>query len=189
MTKQALAALLLFSAIGCKPESARRADASAKQIVEKRKNLGKAIAEPGKLANETAELAKLHREFLSRRHSRVEILRGQHSVIASQTTLISLLAQGFAISEASRKNINAKLHTFQMALDTTANEIEHLRTVGVDAWEARDTAMIDAMEKLDEVRRAAWHSLDEAPLVDENRVSVRADGQSTRVQRHARRAH
>jgi hypothetical protein len=52
--------------------------------------------------------------------------------------------------------------------------------------------VIAEMDKLDEVRRAAWHSLAAAPLVSSpglSRVSVRVDGQSTRVQRHARRAH
>src|SRR4051794_28501042 len=112
MTKQALAALLLFSAIGCKPESARRADQSAKQLVEKRKSIGMAVYEPQKLV----QLADAERDFVSRRQSRVDILSGQHAVIASQPTLISLLAQGFSISEASRANVNAKLQMFQMAL-------------------------------------------------------------------------
>lgn len=179
--RRALAALLLFSAIGCKPESARRSDTAARQVVEKRKHLA--------FGKELAELAEAEHAFLTRRKSRVEILRGQHSVIASQTTLISLLGQGFRISEPSRANINAKLHTFQMALDETANEIEQLQRVSADAWETRDAAMIASMDKLDEVRRAAWQSLDEAPLLPDFRVSVRADGQSTRVQRHARRAH
>lgn len=189
MTTRALAALLLFSAIGCKPESARKADVSAKQVVEKRKSIGRTIVQPDKFAKETAELAAAERAFLTRRKARVQILRGQHSVIASQTSLISLLAQGFPISEPSRVDINAKLHAFQMALDQTANQIEQLQRVNAETWESRDEAMIEAMDNLDEARRAAWHSLDEAPLVPDFRVSVRADGQSTRVQRHARRAH
>jgi hypothetical protein len=190
--RAALAALLLFSAIGCKPESARRSDIAAKQVVEKRRHIGKTIIEPEKFAEQAGELAAAEHAFLTRRKSRVTILRGQHSVVASQTTLISLLAQGFPISDASRADINAKLHAFQMQLDKTANDIEQLQRVSADAWEARDEAMIAQLDKLDELRRAAWHSLDEAPLVPSpglSRVSVRADGQSTRVQRHARRAH
>jgi hypothetical protein len=181
MTTRALVALLLFCAIGCKPESARRSDVAAKQVIEKRKHLA--------LGKEAAALAEAERTFLERRKSRVTILRGQHSVIASQTTLISLLAQGFPITEASRKDINAKLDAFQMQLDKTSNDIEQLQRVNAEAWQARDEALIAELDKLDELRRAAWHSLDEAPLLPDFRVSVRGDGQSTRVQRHARRAH
>lgn len=181
MMKRVLAALLLFSAIGCKPESARRSDTAAKQVIEKRKHLA--------IGKEAADLAEAEHAFLTRRKSRVAILQGQHSVVASQTTLISLLAQGFSLSDASRMDINAKLHAFQMQLDETANAIEQLKRVSASQWEARDAAIIEAMDKLDEARRAAWHSLEAAPLVPDFRVSVRADGQSTRVQRHARRAH
>ena len=189
MKRAALAALLLFSAIGCKPESARRSDTAAKTVIEQRKAFGRAIVRPEKFAKQTGELAAAERQFLSRRVSRVQILRGQHSVIASQSMLISELANGFSISEASRATINAKLQTFQMELDSTANAIEQLKRVPAANWETRDTAMVEAMDKLDEVRRAAWHCLDEAPLLPDFHVSVRADGQSTRVQRHARRAH
>jgi hypothetical protein len=192
MKRAALAALLLFYAIGCKPESARRADHAAKEVVGKRKSFGKAILQPDKFAKETAELAVAERKFLARRKSRVDILHGKHSVIASQTVLISSLAQGFSISDVSRTDINVKLHAFQMQLDKTSNEIELLASTGVDHWEARDEAMTESMDHLDEVRRAAWQSLTAAPLVEpppESRVSVRPDGQSTRVQRHARRAH
>jgi hypothetical protein len=192
MKRAALAALLLFFAIGCKPESARRADYAAEQVVEKRKSFGKALVQPDKFGRETAELAQAEQKFLARRKSRIDILHGKHSVIASQTMLISSLAQGFAISDVSRANINGKLHAFQMQLDKAANEIEQLGATGVYDWEARDVAMTESMDNLDEVRRAAWHSLAEAPLVEstpESRVSVRPDGQSTRVQRHARRAH
>lgn len=182
--RAALAALLLFSAIGCKPESARRSDSAAKQVVEKRKHLA--------VGMEVAALVEAEHAFLTRRKSRVTILRGQHSVVASQTSLISLLAQGFPITEASRADINVKLHAFQMQLDKTANDIEQLERVDAKAWQARDEAMIAEMDSLDELRRAAWHSLAAAPLVPSpalSRVSVRVDGQSTRVQRHARRAH
>jgi hypothetical protein len=181
MKRAALAALLLFPAIGCKPESARRSDVAAKELVEKRKHLA--------IGKEALALAEAEHAFLTHRKSRVAILRGQHSVVASQRSLISLLAQGFSITEASRADINAKLSAFQMQLDKTANDIEQLQRVNAAAWEHRDAAVIAEMDKLDEVRRAAWRSLDEAPLVPDFRVSVRADGQSTRVQRHARRAH
>lgn len=192
MKRAALAALLIFSAIGCKPESARRADHAAEQVIEKRKSVGKALIQPDKFGEETAELAKAEQKFLARRQSRIDILRGKQSVIASQTMLISSLAQGFTISDLSRTDINVKLHAFQMQLDKTSNDIELLAVTGVDNWEPRDDAITVSMDKLDEVRRAAWHSLTAAPLVEptpESRVSVRPDGQSTRVQRHARRAH
>lgn len=192
MSRAALAALLLFSAIGCKPESARRADHAAEQVVDKRKSFGKALLQPDKFGEQTAELARAEQKFLTRRESRVGILRGKHSVIASQTMLISSLAQGFTISDLSRADINVKLHAFQMQLDKTSNDIEVLAVTSVDNWEPRDEAITESMDNLDEVRRAAWHSLAAAPLVEptpESRVSVRPDGQSTRVQRHARRAH
>jgi len=175
------AVLLAFG--GCKSESARKADNAAKNVQAQRKDLDKAqaalnderkeIAEQKKdmldesksIAKEGAELAKANSEFEFRRMARVNALRAELAVIATQPNLISTMAQNFALTDDGRAKVSEKLSVFQLRLDEARNQIEALIRVDAAQWTARHDAVRDAMKRVDAARDAAWDALDDAPRV------------------------
>jgi hypothetical protein len=165
--RTALAIALAFA--GCKSETARKADRAAKDVLEQRADLKEAATQdPARAVAESKELSAAARLFIERRRVRVAALRGEHSVIASQLRLISTFAEHAKITDAGRADINNKLSAFRMRLDEAANHIEGLRNAGADIWQQRDDAVQDAMDSLDNARRAAWRALDDAPRIHRN---------------------
>lgn len=160
----------VFAATACKPESARRADRAAKDVVEQRDDLVKAAKniadEPEQVLAEVGQLAAAAEKFDKLKQARLAALRGQHSVIASQTLLIGTMARELPITDAARGDINEKLTRFQARLDEAQNLIEGLSRTMIDDWEQLDTAATDAMQRLDDARKAAWESLEDAPHID-----------------------
>jgi hypothetical protein len=160
----ALAIAVVFA--GCKPETGRKAERAAKDVVEQREDLEAATRQtPEKLAAEAEELSQATKLFIERKRIRIAALRGEHSVVGTQIRLISTMAEYFPLTDAGRADINNKLTTFQRELDEAKNHIDGLERLGPDEWTTRDDAVQDAMDELDNVRRAAWRALEDAPRV------------------------
>ena len=204
MTRLLAVALLVTAA--CKPESARRADRAADEVLAERKDVveaakklpDKPLAEGAtELFEEAGELSQAAREFDRQKSRRLALLLQTHDLTSTQTGVISVLARDMQITDAARSEINEKLTRLQRRLDETANLIEGLSSVQIDAWEERDIAVTDAMKRLEDARKSAWDAVDDAPHIRSSavvnagpgRVSVLGDGQAARVQRHTRRAH
>jgi hypothetical protein len=164
MIKVVLAIAVVFA--GCKPETARKAERAAKDVVEQRQDLKEATqSDPTKVAAESKELSEAATLFVERKRIRIAALRGEHSVIATQLKLISTLSEYFPLTDAGRADINNKLSQFQMRLDEASNHIEGLDGAPADHWIERDDAVREVMEKLDGAREAAWRALQDAPRV------------------------
>jgi hypothetical protein len=165
--RTALAIVIAFA--GCKPETARKADRAAEDVLEQRADLKKAAqGEPHQVAVESKELSAAAQRFTETKRIRIAALRGEHSVIATQIKLISTLAEHSPITDAGRADINNKLSAFQLRLDEAKNQIEGLAGAAVDTWEQRDDAVRDAMSALESARKAAWRALDDAPRIRPN---------------------
>lgn len=157
-----LAIAIVFA--GCQPETARKAEQAAKEVVDGREELEQAAREaPAQIGSASQELSEAARLFTERKQSRIAALRGEHSVIATQVKLISTMAEYFPLSDQGRADVNNKLTELQMRLDEAGNHIEGLTGVGAEQWSARDDAVRDAMDELDAARRAAWRALQDAP--------------------------
>ena len=172
-----LGALVLMQIIACKPESARRADRAAKDLVEKRNDLveaakqlpDKPLAEGAQaVLAEAGELAQAAHDFEHQKSRRIATLVIARDLTATQSALIGVLARDTPITDAARGDVNEKLTRLQTRLDEASNLIEGLANVTIDAWEERNTAATDAMKRLDDARADAWEALEEAPHIDPN---------------------
>jgi hypothetical protein len=162
--RTALAIAVVF--VGCKPETARKADLAAEEVLEQRADLQKAAgSDPDQVAVESKELSAAAERFTQNKRIRIAALRGEVSVIATQIKLISTFTEYARITDASRADINNKLSAFQMRLGEAKNQIEGLAGADVDGWEQRDDAVREAMAALESARAAAWRSLDDAPRI------------------------
>jgi hypothetical protein len=160
--KIALLAIAL-AAMGCKSESARKADHAAHRVQAERKHLEQAINRSTDLAKPSGKLVKAQSEFATHRRARVMTLRAAHAVISSQPMLISMMARNFALSDAGRADVDQKLVILQMHLDEAKNLIEALDATDASIWEERDDAVRTEMDKLETARRDAWKALENAP--------------------------
>lgn len=167
-----LAALFagLFATSACKPDSARKADRAAEAVTRQRTQLERELDADKPVTEKAADvlehagrLVQADAEFRRRRDLRVDILRGQHSVIATQSLLIAAMAESFPLTDGGRADVNEKLTTFQSVLDETENLIEGLRRADASTWQELDDQATDAMKRLDDARSAAWGALDDAP--------------------------
>jgi hypothetical protein len=140
MKRLAIGVLVLATAASCRPETAH--------------------------ATEGRELATAEAKSEERKRVRVETLRAEHAIIASQSTLISVMAQSFPLTDQGRAEINEQLTRFQMRLDVAKNLIESLAAADAGVWKERHDAVRDAMSKLEETRADAWKALEDAPKVD-----------------------
>lgn len=155
---------IVVAVAGCQPETARKADRAAKDVIEQREDLTQAAREkPAQLGSASQELSEAARRFTKRKRIRIAALRGEHSVIATQMKLIGTMAEYFPLTDQGRADVNNKLTELQMRLDEAGNQIEGLAGVGAEQWHARDDAVRDAMDTLDAARRAAWRALQDAP--------------------------
>lgn len=164
-------AALLVAIAACKPESARKADRAAEELTEARQQAideGPALARPKVAVAEAGRLAKAEQEFRSRRALRIQVLRGEHSVIATQPLVVGTMARSFPLTDAARAEVNGKLTEFKNALLETENLIEGLERVDANAWALRHDAVVDALTRLDDVRKATWHALDDALTASRN---------------------
>jgi hypothetical protein len=164
MLQLATVAALVLGGGACKPESARRADRAAQDLAEARKKLrdeGPALAKPETVVTAAGKLAKAEAEFQSRKTLRIQVLRGEHSVIATQPLVIGTMATNLTLTDAGRALVNEKLTAFKSALTETDNLIEGLERVDADTWTERQDEATEAMTRLDDVRDAAWHALDD----------------------------
>ena len=172
-----LGALVLAQVIACKPESARRADRAAKDLVEQRDELveaakklpDKPLAQGAKeVLEEAGELARAAHEFEHQKSRRIAALFMARDLTATHAALIGVLARDTPITDAARGVVNEKLTRLQTRLDEASNLIEGLAHVTIDSWEDRNTAATDAMKRLDDARADAWEALEEAPQTDPN---------------------
>ena len=91
MTRASTLAALLVAIAACKPESARKADFAAEELAEARKRIrdeDTAPATPPAAVTEAGRLANADQAFRSRRTLRIQVLRGEHSVIATQSIVV-----------------------------------------------------------------------------------------------------
>jgi hypothetical protein len=156
---------LVLGVQACKPESARRADRAANDLAEARKHAideGPALARPQVIVAEAGKLAKAEAEFRARKALRIQVLRGEHSVIATQPLVIGVMATSFTLTDAGRAEVNERLAAFTRSLATTANLLDGLERVDADTWTERQDAATEAMTQLDDLRDAAWHTLYDA---------------------------
>lgn len=154
---------------GCKPDTARKADRAAENLLEQRADLKEAVkAQPDQVATESKELSDAVQLFAERKRIRIAALRGEHSVIATQLRLISTLTEYSQLTDAGRADINNKLSMFQRRLDEASNHIEGLSGASAEVWRERDDAVREVMTTLESARRAAWKALDDAPRIHPN---------------------
>ena len=139
LSRAAVAALALLLAGGCKSDRDRAAHRAPAPRVDPR---------------------------LDRTRIRLEALRAEHSVIATQPMLISTIAQALPLTDPGRIEIDEKLQVFQMRLDETANQIAKLSHASPAQFPREEAAVAAALKRLDEARRAAWKALDDAPRSD-----------------------
>jgi len=159
----------VFTIAACKPESARRADRAAKDVVEQREDVVEATkrsASVEEVLEEAGELVQAANAFEWQRSRRIMELRMEHDLTASQAGVIGVLARDLPITDAARGEINEKLSRLHSRLDEATNLIEGLARVGVDTWEQRDDAATEAMKRLRAARKDAWEALDDAPQID-----------------------
>jgi hypothetical protein len=160
----ALAIAVVFA--GCKSETGRKAERAAKDVLVQREHVEQAAREGGtNVAAEAQELSRAARLFVERKRIRIAALRGEHSVIGTQAQLISTMAEYFPLTDAGRADIHDKLTRFQAKLEETADYIDGLDGAGAEDWKERDDAVQDAIDELDDARRAAWRALTDAPRV------------------------
>lgn len=154
----------------CKPESARRADRAAKDVVSQREDLVEAARQlpdqPGAVLAEVGELATAAAEFERQRSRRLAALGSQYDVNATQASLVGVLARDLPITDAARGEVNERLTRLHARLTEAADLIEGLGMVHIDAWEERNTAVTEAMERLDDAATDAWEALEDAPQID-----------------------
>ncbi len=167
-----LAVVLVFAA-ACKPESARRADRAADEVIEQREQVieaarklpEKPLAEGAtELFEQAGELTEAARKFDRQKSRRLATLQQMHDLTAMHTGVIGVLARDMEITDAARAELNEKLTQLTLRLDETADLIEGLSSVEIDAWEERDTAVTDAMTRLEDARKSAWQALDDAHI-------------------------
>lgn len=173
--------LVALLAAACKPETSRRASKAADEVMDQREDVLRKAEALEREANETkpelvkksvdvleeaAELTAAQQEFERRKTVRIQAVRAQHEVIATQPMLIATMSKSFRITDAARAEINEKLSVFQMRLDEAANLIQGLHNANADVWEERDDQARDAMKRLEDAREDAWDALDDAPTVD-----------------------
>ena len=161
-------ALGLVAANGCKPETARKSDKAAENVVEKRQNLDdkmekKTTADSKRIDEKAQDLTKASAQFEARKDVRIAGLRAEHDVIAAQPDLIMSLSQTFPLTDAGRSAVGERVKAFKDQLDDVGNRINELGSTGADEWKQRDDAMTDAVTKLENARNAAWKALEDAP--------------------------
>jgi hypothetical protein len=155
---------IAIALVGCKPETARKADTASKKVIDEREQVRQAAQDkPHEVAVESKELGEAAQHFAESKRIRVAALRGEHSVIATQLMLISTMAEYFPLTAAGRADVTEMLAAFHMRLDVAKNQIEALAGATVDDWEDRDDAVREAMTALDQARAAAWRALNDAP--------------------------
>lgn len=174
VTRSAALAVVLIAAHGCKTERHHDAKHSAERVLDKqveledkRIELGnhkqRDIAKASELVETSSDLAEAAAGFAHDKQTRIAGLRAEHQAIATQPMLISTIAQALPLTEAGRTGIDEKLQVFQMRLDETSNLIGRLDRASAEQYAEADDAVIAAMKRLEEARRAAWKALDDAP--------------------------
>lgn len=161
---------VLFATPACKPDSARKADRAAEAVTNQRAQLERELDADKPVTTKAADvlehagrLAQADAEFRRQRDLRVDILRGRHSVYATQSLLIASMAESFPLTDDGRADVNEKLTTFHSILDETEDLIEGLHRADASTFPKLDEQATDAMKRLDDARSAAWDALEDAP--------------------------
>jgi hypothetical protein len=158
----------------CKPESARRADRAAKDVVEQREELAEAARKlPDKgiegtreVIEEAGELAKAVRELERQKSRRLVALHAAYDICATRAGVVAVLARDLPITDAARGEINEKLTRLDARLLEAADMIDGLGRVQIDEWEEQDDAVTGAMDRLEDAAADAWEALEDAPRID-----------------------
>lgn len=172
-----LVAVGLIASQGCKSETARKADKAADRVLDKQADLRDEekdvadkkvdeVEESKDVAKEASELAEAQSDFETRRAIRMNELRATHAVIASQPLLINTMAENFGLTDKGRTDVIDKLTVFQMRLDEAGNMIEGLQSATAADWKDRNDKASEAMERLDDARKDAWDTLEDADRLD-----------------------
>jgi hypothetical protein len=167
-------ALVLVAGGACKNDTATQADRAAHHLVTKTEGLREAqtkldegaAAERVKVADHEDEVSRAADEFAVRRQTRIDRLRGEHAVMATQAGVVRALAASFPLTDVGRSNVGEKLTVFEMRLDDAAHAISALQDVPASEFEDRDDSVTKAMTRLDDARKATWSALDNAPRLD-----------------------
>lgn len=104
--------------------------------------------------------------FETRRDIRVNALEAELQVINTQPVMINAIAQSFPLTAASRADVTDKLQKLQMRYDEAKNQVEGLKAVAADQFNAADDKTRDAMDKLHRARKDAWDAVTDARRTD-----------------------
>jgi len=171
---KALALLLaVLGLAACKPESARRADRAAKEVVEQRDDVVEAarkipdqpVEATKAVLAEAGELVKAAHEFEHQKSRRLAALGFQLDTTGIRASLVAMLARDMPITDAARGEINEKLTRLDARLAEATNVIEGLSKVHIDGWHALDSEATEAMKRLADAANAAWDALEDAPHI------------------------
>jgi len=158
MTRLAILALALGAITGCS-RHARSSDKAADEVAAQQKDVNE---ESAKVHRKTVELDRDTASFDTRREFRLIGLRAEHAMVAPQGEMIESLSAQLPITDAGRKDIDAKVDVFQKRSAEAATSISNLETATPGEWTERDGAADDAMKKLETARDDAWKAFKEA---------------------------
>lgn len=116
--------------------------------------------EAGDVALEASALAVAQADFEHLRSLRVQSLRAEHSVAASQPLLIHVLAGARGLLPSDRRRVLENLAIFRERLASTRELIDRLEHVSADDWEWRDDEVARAMAAMFLARDASWQALE-----------------------------
>src|SRR5688500_14076644 len=117
-------------------EVAERADEVAKgrSGVEHVDDVGDEV---GDVAREAGKLAEAQQDFAYLKSLRIQSLRAEHSVAASQPLLIQVLASARGLLPTQMHRVDENLVIFRQRLAQTRDQIEQLQYVPASEWERR----------------------------------------------------
>ena len=112
------------------------------------------------VTREAGELAEAQQDFAYLKSLRIQSLRAEHSVAASQPLLIQVLASARGLLPSAMRRLDENLVIFRQRLAETRDLIEQLQYVSASEWERKDDEVGRAMAAMFIARDASWQALE-----------------------------
>ena len=116
--------------------------------------------EVGDVSREAGKLAEAQQDFAYLKSLRIQSLRAEHSVAASQPLLIQVLASARGLLPTAMRRVDENLIIFRQRLKETRDLIEQLQYVTASEWERKDDEVARAMAALFIARDTSWQALE-----------------------------
>lgn len=139
----ALAATLLLGATACKESDRKAADKAAEKVVD----------------GEHHHAVSAASDFEAKSAARVRGLELRVKVQADQQSLMTSVAEGMALTDASRADVNTRIETFKMRVEDARSAITTLGTSDATAFKDNDDAATKAVDRVDDARKDVWDAI------------------------------